>query len=164
MKRYILPTIAMLLVLAFALSAQADLFDRGGGMVYSDEMDLTWLLDANYARTSGYDADGYMTWTDANNWAENLVFGGYDDWRLPTFDPDYNREDVLNDPVAAADLSEMAYLRFEELVPPNDYNSISDPGPFVNLIDLVNWEEPWYWSGSPDVGTPELDYWRFDFN
>ena len=162
--RKIFVLVILILIFGLTISAQATLFNRGGGMVYSDEMDVTWLLDAKYAMTSGYDADGLMTWADANTWAENLTFGGYDDWRLPTFDPVYNREDVLLDPVAAADLSEMAYLRFAELVPPNDYNSLTDPTPFINLIDLLNWVEPWYWSGSPDMGTQELDYWRFDFN
>ncbi|MCB1777149.1 MAG: DUF1566 domain-containing protein, partial [Candidatus Competibacteraceae bacterium] len=43
-----------------------------------------WLQDANYAKTSGYDADGQMTWNAAMTWADQLVYGGYDDWRLPT--------------------------------------------------------------------------------
>ena len=38
----------------------------------------------NYARTSGYDADGRMTWAAAGEWANNLVYGGFSDWRLPT--------------------------------------------------------------------------------
>ena len=25
-----------------------------------------------------------MSWDNANNWAQNLSFGGYTDWRLPT--------------------------------------------------------------------------------
>lgn len=63
--------------------AQATLFDRGGGMIYDDVLDITWLQDWNYAQTSGYDIDGKMTWADAKAWAEALVYGGYDDWRLP---------------------------------------------------------------------------------
>ncbi|EGK72256.1 hypothetical protein METUNv1_01372 [Methyloversatilis universalis FAM5] len=31
--------------------AQAPLHDRGGGLVYDDVLDVTWLADANYART-----------------------------------------------------------------------------------------------------------------
>ncbi len=44
--------------------------------------DLTWLADANYAQTSGYDADGLMTWQAANNWAAQLTVGGINGWRL----------------------------------------------------------------------------------
>lgn len=64
-------------------AANAALHDRGGGLVYDDVLDVTWLQDANYAKTSGYDSDGLMTWSEASTWAENLVYGGYDDWRLP---------------------------------------------------------------------------------
>ncbi|MFN0182892.1 MAG: PEP-CTERM sorting domain-containing protein [Aquabacterium sp.] len=66
------------------LSAQAALIDRGGGMIYDTTLNLTWLADWNYAKTSGYHADGAMNWASANDWANNLVYGGYDDWRLPS--------------------------------------------------------------------------------
>jgi hypothetical protein len=65
-------------------AAQAALFDRGGGLIYDDVLNVTWLQDANYAKSSGYDADGKMNWGDANAWASNLVYGGYSDWRLPS--------------------------------------------------------------------------------
>ena len=66
----------------FTVSAQAALYDRGNGMIYDDVLGITWLQDANYAQTSGYDADGRMTWAGANTWAANLSYGGFDDWRL----------------------------------------------------------------------------------
>ena len=67
-----------------ANTAQASLVDRGGGMIYDTDFNITWLADANYAMTSGYDADGLMTWSGAMTWAGNLSYGGYTDWRLPT--------------------------------------------------------------------------------
>ena len=36
-----------------ALSAQAALVARGGGMIYDTTRNITWLADMNYARTSG---------------------------------------------------------------------------------------------------------------
>lgn len=71
-------------MLALTGSAQAALQDRGGGMIYDTTLDITWLQDFNQAQTSGYDSDGFMSWTDANTWAQGLVYGGHDDWRLPT--------------------------------------------------------------------------------
>lgn len=68
-------------------AAQAALFDRGGGLLYDDVLNVTWLQDANYAKTSGYDADGKMNWSAANTWAENLEYGGYADWRLAANTP-----------------------------------------------------------------------------
>jgi hypothetical protein len=69
--------------------------DLNGNLVtfeayYDTDLDTTWLADANYAQTSGYDADGRMTWAVANTWAANLSFFNpltnqtYADWRLPT--------------------------------------------------------------------------------
>jgi hypothetical protein len=72
-----------------ATSAHADLIDRGGGLIYDTEADVTWLQDANYARTSGFSPNGLMTWEAAMSWAADLEY--YDaardttwsDWRLP---------------------------------------------------------------------------------
>ena len=69
--------------LSWAGTASATLIDRGNGMIYDSAQNLTWLQDANYAKTSGYDSDGLMSWDDAMTWVENLTYGGYDDWRLP---------------------------------------------------------------------------------
>lgn len=67
--------------------AQAALIDRGGGLIYDSSRNLTWLADMNHAKTTGHDSDGRMNWSEASAWAANLVYGGYDDWRLPTLDP-----------------------------------------------------------------------------
>lgn len=65
-----------------AISANAALYDRGNGMIYDSGLNITWLQDANYAQTSGYDADGYMDWYESSTWADNLAYGGFSDWRL----------------------------------------------------------------------------------
>lgn len=84
-------TVAVCLM-AIAGAAQATLADRGGGMVYDTTRGITWLADMNYAQTSGHtgtgvNADGTMTWAAATAWADNLVYGGFSDWRLPTLNP-----------------------------------------------------------------------------
>ena len=115
--------------LAFALfltsslngTAQAALYDRGGGLIYDSALNITWLQDANYAATELSDARanaiitavnaanpswlgghvmaasdfpksgslylGFMTWWGAMAWADQLVYGGFSDWRLPTVSP-----------------------------------------------------------------------------
>lgn len=76
--------VACLLV---ATTSQAGLINRGNGMIYDDVLDVTWLQDANYAGTSGFDSDGQLTWASAQAWANQLSFGGFEDWRLPTISP-----------------------------------------------------------------------------
>ena len=76
------------LVLGLVGSANATLWDRGGGLIYDDVLNLSWLQNANYGAGSIYDngdsnTDGKMTWANAVAWANQLVYGGYEDWRLP---------------------------------------------------------------------------------
>lgn len=51
---------------------------------YDTEADLTWLADANYAQTSGYNVDGLMNWQQSMDWAAGLNIGDVDGWRLPS--------------------------------------------------------------------------------
>lgn len=82
MRKWIPYTIILLLFLS--TSANSALHQRLGGLAYyDDEADLTWLADARYARTTGYDTDG-MLWEEANDWANNLNINGITGWRLPT--------------------------------------------------------------------------------
>lgn len=80
----------LVLLLCVCHPASAELIDRGNGMIYDSDQNLTWLKDANYAATqylrSGGargDLDGLMTWETANAWADSLLVGGFRDWRLP---------------------------------------------------------------------------------
>lgn len=59
------------MLLGFTTLCNATLWDRGSGLIYDDYLNITWLQNANYAKTSGYDADGQMNWTDATTWAAN---------------------------------------------------------------------------------------------
>jgi hypothetical protein len=82
--------LALLTGLTLSGAAQAALHDRGSGLIFDDVLNITWLADANYAKTSNYDADGRMTWANAVTWADTLVYHDsvrnvdYGDWRLPT--------------------------------------------------------------------------------
>lgn len=72
-----------------ATPTDATLYDRGSGLIYDSDLNITWLQDANFAKTTGYDLDGTMTWLQAMTWAANLTYYDsvrditYDDWRLP---------------------------------------------------------------------------------
>ena len=77
MNTFLLRLVACLFVVVSS-SSHAALYDRGNGLIYDDGLDITWLQDANYAQTSGYDSDGTMTWSEASTWAAQLEYGGYD--------------------------------------------------------------------------------------
>lgn len=127
------------IVLATGLSgaAQAALHDRGGGLIYDDVKKITWLADANYAKTSGYDADGRMNWRDAGTWAANLVFHDsvrnvdYSDWRLPKT-INYGSGPCVGGFCADG---EMGFLFFGELA----YYSDLSLYPFTNIQPDAYW-------------------------
>lgn len=54
---------------------------------YDTVLNITWLADANYAKTSGFDTNGAMTWDNAMAWVASLSFQGVSGWRLPHFEP-----------------------------------------------------------------------------
>ena len=66
-------------ILTLSGAAQAALVNRGGGMIYDTTRNITWLANMN--------TNGVMSWAAATTWANNLVHGGFDDWRLPTLNP-----------------------------------------------------------------------------
>jgi hypothetical protein len=147
-----------------ATSIHATLWDRGGGLIYDDYLNVTWFQDANYAKTSGYDPDGYMTWDQARQWADQLVYNGYSDWRLPkTVDGPF----VLgcNGTTTAGwniTSSEMGYMYYTALANKGEYDTSGirpqsgwSPIPNAtftdgngNVVSFKNLQPHYYWSGT----------------
>ena len=165
------------LTLLLTGTAQATLFDRGGGMIYDSDQNLTWLRDANYARTSGYDSDGRMTWDAAMAWAAGLSYGGYDDWRLPTIvdtgapgcDWAYGGTDCGFNVDTSG--SELAYMWYD-ILGNTPYYDTSGNGPQAGWgltstgadgVNFLNLQSYPYWSGTKyALGTS--DAWIFSTN
>jgi len=155
---------AGLLLSLNAVSASATLFDRGNGLIYDSAQNITWMQDANYAKTSSYDSDGLMTWNDATVWAAGLVYQGYSDWRLPTTtdtgtsgcDFAYSGTDCGSN--VATNSSELARLFFIDLGNLSSYDTagslrggisgvdwgVVNSGPFSNLQNYVYWSASEY--------------------
>lgn len=177
--------VAVTVIMASVCSGatQAALVDRGGGLIYDTDLNVTWLQDANYAKTSGYSAYGLMTWSQAVTWAENLSYYDnvrnvtYADWRLPTTtdtgapgcDFGFSGKDCGYNVNPAS--SEMAHLHFTELGNLSRFtttgtlsgamegganpNSAQDnTGPFINF------QPGYYWSGTEYALYPS-EAWSF---
>lgn len=166
-------------------AAQAALKDRGGGLLYDDVLNVTWLQDANYAKTSGYDADGKMTWAAANTWATNLSYGGYEDWRLAANTPvganwNYNWANNGNSDRGyniTSPNSELAYMYYVNLglkgmysasgVYQPDFGVLGNGNGGQANIGLVNnlqshiYAVNSYWSGTANALNPNGEAWFF---
>ena len=58
-------------------ASQAALYDRGSGLIYDADLNITWMQNANLASTNsfslvGINANGSMDWNTANNWITAL--------------------------------------------------------------------------------------------
>lgn len=148
--------------------AQAALFDRGGGLIYDDVLKITWLQDANYAQTSGYDADGRMNWTAANAWAAGLSFHDsvrnidYSDWRLPTALNQDGSGPCLGYVTPCAG-SEMGHMFYNNLGASATLSILAGTN-VANLALLANLQSDVYWSGTAYASDPADRAWYFATN
>jgi len=144
MKFKILNVLFILAIMFISSLANAGLISRLGGLAYYDDVaDLTWLADANYAKTSGYSYDGRMTWVDANSWAVGLNVGGNNNWRLADtlrFDVSCNTQTTFASYGDWCAGSEMGSLFYSALgtVTGQVYVDRAD-GPFKNIQDFTYW-------------------------
>jgi len=136
MKKLILGVFALCLSLCAARASEAVLFDRGGGLIYDDQLDITWLQFANYSGQT-------MSWDDSANWVANLVYQGYSDWRLPVADTSCSG--------SLCTLSEMGHLFYSDGV------TSDTPGIFLDVRPYM------YWSGTED-GSDPFKAVRFNFS
>ena len=161
--------VTLTLMLSVTTMAQAELHNRGGGLIYDDVLDITWLQDANYARTSGGDNNGRMTWNQAMVWVQGLAY--YDsirnvtltDWRLPKIGPmngsnyvsdfsvDGTTDRGFNTVSVQSELAHMFYVTLGNLGYAATDGSYPQPGyglvhvgPFMNLRPLAYWSESEY--------------------
>ena len=128
-----------LIIVASGVSSvsNAALVDRGGGLIYDTDLNITWLANAN--------VNGLITWNDAMTWASNLSYYDsvrnvtYSDWRLPTADPvcgfAYNCTG-----------SEMGHLFYTELGGTAGSSILSSTDPDLALF--TNVQSSSYWSGT----------------
>jgi hypothetical protein len=182
--------LSLMLCFIFIGSAFAKLHDRGGGLIYDDVLNITWLKDANYAKTSGFDADGLLSWNEANMWAANLVYYDsvrgvfYADWRLPSVKPingtTFNNEfrmDGKSDEGynILSPNSEFSYMYYVNLglngwwtvdgKHPKEFGVMQSwTAVWKGQVDMgliKNLQSNGYWTGSADAPFPDNQPWVF---
>jgi len=153
---------------------------------YDNALDITWLANASYIETSGYDDDGWVQWDDALAWISHLnetALYGYTGWRLPTIGPinglyfsyetsyDGTTDRTYNATApgtlySGSTVTEMSHLYFNTLgnlalyefdgTPRTAGNGATNTGPFSNLRQAGYWYDLEYALDSSGA-------WKFDF-
>ena len=153
------------------------------GGYYDMTLNITWLADANYAKTTGFSLPfGVMTWPTATGFVGSLNINGITGWRMPTM------VDLGNDGCPASTYtgggdcgynvqtttSEIAHLFYVSLgdlavCPPGNAtctgpgvpqpgSGLTNTGPFLNMVSSG------YWTNLEAVPpSPGSFAWAFDF-
>jgi hypothetical protein len=130
MKKTIFLLLCITIMMMVSANSEAALIDRGGGLIYDDDLNVTWLQFANYSGIT-------MTWNDAVSWADNLVYQGYSDWRLPVAGLCTGYNCVTG---------ELGHLFYDEGI------SSSTPGIFIDVRPYM------YWTSTVDSSNPSKAY------
>ncbi len=152
MKRFATTVMSLAAAALLSANAHAALIDRGNGMIYDSTLNITWLQDMNYPKTLGESASGSLYRDQAIEWADELIYGGFDDWRLPSAHLIGN-ETSSND--GSTDVgwnnirSELGHLYYVDLqnnaddgfINPGNFTDglTGESKSFLNLTDNVYW-------------------------
>lgn len=157
----------------FSLNSSAALYDRGDGMIYDSVLNITWLQDANYAVSSGWAAshdtghpnigpqyiqsNGRMGQEAAVNWADQLMYGGFDDWRLPTIGANpitgYN---------SGGELGYMFYVNLGNKILPTSVSASFIDAATGKIEQLQNVQDGYWYS--EEAGNPPIGAWFINFD
>lgn len=140
---------------------------------YDTTLKITWLADASYARTSGYDGDGLMSWAAAKTWAAGLnPYGsGITGWRLPTTtdtgaagcDSSYSGTDCgFNVDTASSEMASMYYDTLGNLGYYDTSGNVQPGGGLTNTGPFTNLQSSSYWSATEYAPYPTSDAWYFN--
>ncbi|MBI4978575.1 MAG: hypothetical protein HZC28_13935 [Spirochaetes bacterium] len=166
------------------------LHDMGGGLLYDEVQDITWLQDANYVQTSGYKSNGKLSWRNANAWAAQLVYHDpvrnkdITGWRLPRVSPvsgkmfngrfsfDGSTDEGYNNVSPRSELAYMFYvnLGMKGYYSPSggDQSAVCGPagngqrGYVVNAGPVKNLMSYIYWTGTAVEPYVDRNAWMFD--
>ncbi len=133
MKRYTCILIAVLCSTLYSTTSNAELFDRGNGLIYDSVLNITWIQNANPTPTTLY-------WADAYTWADGLVYEDFDDWRLPATSTSCSGSSCTG--------SEMSHLFSVDNISSGSMGLFTDVKPSI------------YWSGTEKDAD---NAWRFNF-
>jgi hypothetical protein len=132
-----------ILMLLSPRSARADLIDFGDGTIYSTAIGMQFLQDTNTPITTGYDADGALTWVEAMAWISHLNtthYLGYSNWELASGDA---RTSLAPQPIAVG-LNYLHRLFYEEIPNQGGLGTPFLTGPFTNVQPSATyWIYPW---------------------
>lgn len=144
LERLILILLAIAMVLGLTNLVSAALIDNGDGTITDDDIGIMWLQTP--PPDDVYAGPARMTWDEAMTWAENLVFAGYDNWRLPSAN---DFDTGLPDTVLNSVNNEWGHLYGVEW---------GNPGGTADILPMTGYWSGGYWTSTEDPGDASQAY------
>ena len=134
MKKVVVALVVAGLILGFSTSGKAELVDRGNGMWYDTDYNITWYAYPKMAN---------LYWDQAMAWAAGLSVNGITGWRLPSA---LNKDGSGPCLGMYCRMSEFGHLYYIELGNPG-YPVEPSMGPFTTA------QRFYYWTGTETDAT-----------
>ena len=122
-------------------------------MIYDTTRNITWLANMN--------TNGGMQWGEAVAWADNLVHGGFSNWRLPTLIPaDASCTGAFGMGCTGGELSGLFVTELGNKPYESVLNPVGDTvEQIANLALFSNVQVSYYWSGQDSGGSEAWNFW-----
>ena len=139
-------------------AVQAALTDAGNGLVDDTVLNICWVADASLS--------GAQNWDDLVDWAANLDYGGYQDWRLASMSVANGTPTGSTGTVVACETDTEQNCRDNELgymytyYLPGNYGDDKTGNQTVGDVELTGIQNT-YWSGTNLAVAPLTTAWLF---
>jgi hypothetical protein len=144
-------------------AAQAALVDAGNGLVNDTVLDICWVANAGLSGEPDQ-LNGLADWQTLVDWAANLDYGGYQDWRLASMSSTSPTNSVVNcgtDTEPNFRDNELGYMYTYYL--PGNYGDDKTGNQTVGDVTLTGIQNG-YWSGTEFASLPRFAWvFRPDF-
>jgi hypothetical protein len=145
--------------------SHATLVDRGGGLIYDDVLNVTWMQDVQYVNQLGLSNDGILNHFNALALADSLEYYDsardtvWNDWRLPRA----YVEDTMYDTTGTT--SELAYMYYINLgFAPIYSHDRFEPEPTSDLYNPFLGLNRAVWFENTSASRPDTHAWIFHFH
>lgn len=141
-------TVLSVLALGALSATHAALIDRGGGLIYDTDLDVTWLSDTTIGGY-GISWDGALIWAANFSYYDSVRDVTYTDWRLPKADTACSSYNCTG--------SELGHLFYNELGGVAGQTITTTHNDNYNLFQNIS-EWSYFWTGNEYAGFCDAEW------
>jgi hypothetical protein len=150
-KHFLVSCVAAFALVLNATLSHAALIDRGNGLIFDTDLNITWIADANLAASNTFGAggigpDGRMNWNETRSWIaamNSAEYLGFSAWRMPAGLNQDGTGPCRGYNCTGSEMGHLFYVEFGATA----HTSVLDTGNSVELAKFENIQSGSYWHG-----------------